>query len=75
MGPYGSQNFMTLLLPQITFEYFQFFSEFSSQLSLQKYSFEFFEFLSFVIFNHFSKFTIVSYGETKNLKYLENERP
>ena len=30
VGPYGSQNFRTLLLPQITFESFQTFSEFSS---------------------------------------------
>ncbi len=33
MGPYGSQNFKMLLLPQITFESFQTFSEFSSQRS------------------------------------------
>ncbi len=30
MGPYGSQNFKTLLLPQISFESSQTFSEFSS---------------------------------------------
>ncbi len=29
----------------------------------------------FPIFNEFSNFTIVPYGETKNLNYLENERP
>ncbi len=33
MGPYGSQNFKTLLLPQIIFESFQTFSEFSSHWS------------------------------------------
>ncbi len=31
MGPYGSQNFKTLLLPQIIFESFQTFSQFSSR--------------------------------------------
>ena len=31
MGPYGSKNFKILLLPQITFESFETFSEFSSQ--------------------------------------------
>ncbi len=42
MGPYGgSQNFITLLLPQIIFESFQTFSGFSSQWSSQKYSFGF----------------------------------
>ncbi len=39
MGPHGSPNFKTLLIPQITFEYFQPFPEFSSQLSSQKYCF------------------------------------
>ena len=50
MGPSGSKNFKTLLLPQITLESFQTYSEFSSQLSPQKYCFGFFEFL---IFNDF----------------------
>ena len=31
MGPYGSILFKTLLLPQITIEYFETFPEFSSQ--------------------------------------------
>ncbi len=44
MGPYGSQNFKTLLLPQITFESFQPFPEFSSQWSSQKYRFGFLKF-------------------------------
>ncbi len=44
MGSYGSQNFKTLLLPQITFESFQTFSEFSSQWSWQKYCFGFLKF-------------------------------
>ena len=29
----------------------------------------------FLIFNEFLNFTIVPYGETKNLNYLENEQP
>ncbi len=29
----------------------------------------------FLIFKNFFNFTIVPYGETKNLNYLENERP
>ncbi len=32
MGPYGSQNFKTLHLPQITIESYQTLPEFSSQL-------------------------------------------
>ncbi len=44
MGPYGSQNVQTLLLPQIAFESFQPFPEFSSQLSSQKYSLGFLKF-------------------------------
>ncbi len=59
MGPYGSQNFKTLLLLQITFESFQTFSVFSSQWSWQKYCFG------------FLKCTILSYGKTKNLNYLQ----
>ncbi len=47
MGPYGSQNFKTLLLPQISFESFQFFSEISSQWSWQKYCFGFLKFWVF----------------------------
>ncbi len=47
MGPYGSQNFKTILLPQITFESFQTFSEFSSQWSSQKYCFGFLKFWVF----------------------------
>ena len=39
MGPYWSKNVKTLLLPHITFESFQTFSEFSSQWSSQKYCF------------------------------------
>ncbi len=44
MGTYGSQNFKTLLLPQITFESFQTLSEISSQWSSQKYCFGFLKF-------------------------------
>ncbi len=55
MGPYGSQKFKTLLPPQITFESFQNFSEFSSQWSSQKYCFES---LKFWVFD-FSDFFVV----------------
>ncbi len=48
MGPYGSQNFKTLLLPHITFELFQTFLNFLSQGSSQKY---FFGFLKFWVFD------------------------
>ncbi len=44
MGPNGSQNFKMLVLPQITLESFQTFSEFSSQWSSQKYCFGFLKF-------------------------------
>ncbi len=44
MGPHESQNFKTLLLPQISFESFQPFPEFSSQWSSQKYCFGFLKF-------------------------------
>ncbi len=53
VGPYGSQNFKTLLLPQITFESFQTFSEFSSQWSWQTYCFGFLKLLSFWFFTIF----------------------
>ncbi len=53
MGSYGSQNFTTLLLPQITFESFQPFPEFSSQLSLQKCCFGFFENLNYRFLTNF----------------------
>ncbi len=74
MGPYGSQNFKMLLLPQISFESFQPFTEFSSQWSSQKYCtvLDFWNF-GFPIFNEFLNFNFVPYGETKNLNYLENE--
>ncbi len=47
MGPYGRQNFKTLLLPQISFESFQTFSEISSQWSSQEYCFGFLKFWVF----------------------------
>ena len=50
----GAKNFKTLLLPQITFESFQTFSEFSSQWSSQKYCFEFLKFWVFLYFTVFS---------------------
>ncbi len=44
MGPYGSQNFKTLLLPQIALKLFKTFSEFHSQWSSEKYCFGFLKF-------------------------------
>ena len=71
MGPYGSQNIKRLLLPQISFESFLNFllSGLHASTVLDFLNFE------FPIFNEFLNFTIVPYGETKNLNYLENERP
>ena len=59
MGPYGSQNFKRLLLPQITFESFQTFSEFSSERSSQKYCFGF---LSLWFFTNLFSFTLTCYS-------------
>ena len=61
MGPYGSHNFKTLLLPQITFESFQTFSEFSSQWSSKSTVFWFGKFWVSVFF----KFTTIPYGKPK----------
>ncbi len=70
MGPYRSQNFKTLLLPQITFESFQTFSEFSSQWSSRKYCFE------FLIFQNFS-FVFINMGPygSQNFKTLLPHKP
>ncbi len=59
-----------LPLLQIAAKGFQTFPEFSSQWSLQNYGWDFWNF-EFQIFRYFFfenfKFTIVPYGETKNL--------
>ncbi len=71
----GAKNVKTLLI-QIAAESFQTFPKFSSQWSSQNYVWDFWNF-EFLIFNDFFlnfKFTIVPYGEIKNLTYLENER-
>ena len=77
MGLNGSEKLKTLLLLQIAAKRFETCPEFSSQWSSQKYVWDFWNF-EFLIFNDFffenSKFTIVAYGEIKNLNYLENER-
>ena len=70
MGPYGSQNVKTLLLPQISFEslFFELFLNILLfSVVLKKVLFWIFEILSFRYFNEFFKFTIVPYGETINL--------
>ncbi len=74
MGPNGSENFKMLLLQQIAAEIFHIFPEFFSHWSSQNYDWDFWN-LEFAIFNVFFenfKFTIVAYGEIKNLNYLEN---
>ncbi len=65
MGPYGSENFKTLLLLQIAAESFQTFPEFSSQWSSQNYIWDFWNLslLFLMIFFENFKFTIVPYGE------------
>ncbi len=77
MGPYLSENFKTLLLPQITFKYFHTFSEIFSQWSSQKYCFEFLKF-EFPIFNQFpnwvSEFHHCTLWGNQTSNYLENER-
>ena len=76
MGPYGSENFKVLLLLQIAGKSFQTFPEFSPNGS-HKTLFGIFGILShqFVMIFFFEnfEFTIVAYGEIKNLNYLENE--
>ena len=74
MGPNRSENFKTLLLLQTAAKTCP---ELSSQWSSQNYAWDFWNF-EFLIFNFFFfenfKFTIVAYGEIKNLNYLENEQ-
>ncbi len=50
VGPYGTKNVKTLLLPQIALELFQTFPEFSSQWSSQKFSFGCLKFCEFKLF-------------------------
>ncbi len=57
MGPYGSKNFKTLLLLQITAESFQTFPEFSSQWSSQNYIWDFWNFENWN-FNEFYLFSL-----------------
>ena len=57
MRPYGSPDFKMLLLLQITTESFQFFSEFSSQCSMQNYFGDFFlKIFKIEILTNFSRF-------------------
>ncbi len=77
MGQYGSQNVKTLLLLQIASKHFQTSPKFSSEWSSQNYFGTFkifsFRFLAIFLFENF-EFTIIAYGETKSLNYLENGR-
>ncbi len=64
MEPYGSQNFKTLLLPQITFAFFQPFLNFlvSCPHESTVWNFLNFEFLTFQLFFFFFRFKIWSSG-------------
>ncbi len=75
MGAKNSKRYSPIL--QIAAKSFQTFLESSSQWSSQNWGGNFWNF-EFPIFNKFLlknfKFTIVAYGEIKNLNHLENER-
>ncbi len=84
MGPYWSQNFKTLLLPQINFESFQpvfiflffFFLLFSSQWSSQKFCFGFLILTNFWISSLYPLWKPKpQLSRNQNLNYLENEQP
>ncbi len=68
MRPNGSEKFKTLLL-QIAAKTYETCPEFSSQRSSQNCIRGFWNF-EFPIFFQPFKFTIVAYGEIKNLNYL-----
>ncbi len=70
MGPHGSQNFKTLLLPQISFDSFQTFSEISSQWSSQKYCFGFLKFGVFDFSGIFFVFIKIGPNVRHNFKTL-----
>ena len=78
MVPNGRENFKTLLLQQIAAKRFETCPEFSSQWSSQNFVWNFWNF-EFLIFNDcfskIQKFTIVPYGEIKNLSiWKTNDR-
>ena len=73
-GPYGSENFKTLLLFKSLLNYSKLLLNFLLSGPHKRTILDFWN-LEFPIFNEFFKFTIVPYLETKNLNYLENERP
>ena len=75
MGPYGSQNFKTPLLPQITFEYFRTFSDFFYQWSSQKYCFEFLKFRVFDFSGFFFSFSLTwdSMGAKTSKRYSSHK--
>ena len=66
MGPYESQNFKKLFLPQITFASFQTFPEFSSQWSSQKCCSGF---LKFSVYDFLILINIGPYG-SENFKTI-----
>ncbi len=73
MGPYGSQNFKTLLLPQIAIEYFETSFEFPNNRP-HKVLFWIFAILSFWLLTNFLNSPLYPTGKPKSLNYLENER-
>ncbi len=77
MGPYGSENFKTLILLQIKAKSLQTGPEFSSHWASENYVWDFWNF-QFPIFNDlfFKKFklTIVAYEEIKKNQLSQNER-
>ena len=76
MGSYASENFKTLLLLKISQKFWNVFMNFSPngrhKIMLRIFEILNFRFLTNFFFENF-KFTIVPYGEIKNLKYLEND--
>ena len=75
MGSSGSENIKTLLLLRIAAKNLKPVLDFPPN-GLHKTALGVFEFLNFriliILFQNF-KFTIIAYGEMKNLNYLENE--
>ncbi len=71
MGPYVSQNFKPLLLPQNTIGSFQPFPKFSSQWSSQKYCFRFLKFRLFWFLTIFKNSPLYLMGKPKTSSTLE----
>ncbi len=70
----GRPTFQNATPPSNHYRIFWNFSWIFFSIDRTKYCFDLWN-VEFVIFNEFLKFIIVSYGKTKNLNYLEKERP